>query len=653
MCGIVGIINLKHEETLQVNYLHRMANKIRHRGPDDEGYVLFNTNGEHKLLYGDDTPELKSEHKKIHYEHIANNFNTISYMALGHRRLSIIDLSFAGHQPMSYLNRYWIVYNGEIYNYIEIRKELEQKGYAFHSNSDTEVIMAAYDHWRHEALNKFNGMWAFAIYDMYNNKIFMTRDRFGIKPLYYYKDNNLFIFASEIKAILEHPEVKTSPNKKYCKEYINDGPKEYIRETAFENIFRLMHSSYIEIDLKDRGKFEICENKYWSCIPNLSDEKFNMQKAKEYADKYFEILSDAVKLRLRADVKVGAALSGGLDSSTIVFMIKQYMKENGQETKLETFSSVYKSSDGVKDCDESGFIDQLSVFLNVKSNQIEPKLSEIRDQHKKMIYAMENPAVGPNMGGWYTFKLVGSSDVTINLDGQGADEQLGGYYSYLWRYFANISLSEVIKEFFAFSKVPGVNKGKMVISIIFNILQRILPQIILEKIFGRIGSKYGLAITAPVNKMLLESVMTGLINLIHFGDSQSMAHSIESRLPFMDYRLVEFLASVPATYKIHNGWTKYLSRLAMNQKLPDNITWRKDKMGWPDPSEYWFRGELKEWLCHEVEDSPFLKEFGIGCDIRKRIEGKEPIMNLIRLLNLSIWHKIFFPDSLQSNGHTQ
>jgi asparagine synthase (glutamine-hydrolysing) len=263
-----------------------------------------------------------------------------------------------------------------------------------------------------------------------------------------------------------------------------------------------------------------------------------------------------------------------------------------------------------------------------------------------MIYAMENPAVGPNMGGWYTFKLVGSSDVTINLDGQGADEQLGGYYSYLWRYFANIPLSEVMKEFFAFSKVSGVSKSKMFASIIFNILQRILTKKVVEKIFGGIGAKYNLALTAPVNKMLLESVMTGLINLIHFGDSQSMAFSIESRLPFMDYRLVEFLASVPAAYKIHNGWTKYLSRLAMDKKLPDNITWRKDKMGWPDPSEYWFRGELQEWLCREIEESPFLKELGVGSDIRKRIEGKEPIINLIRLLNLSVWHRKFFPDSL-------
>ncbi len=636
MCGIVGIINLRKEESYQSEHLHRMANKIKHRGPDDEGYVLF-TRDKCKLLYGDDTPRIKSDQ-----DHIANNYKTTSYMAFGHRRLSIIDLSFAGHQPMEYLNRYWIVYNGEVYNYIEIKNELEQNGYSFNSTSDTEIIMAAYHHWGDACLKKFNGMWAFVIYDMHDNKLFISRDRFGIKPLYYYKNNNIFVFASEIKAILEHPGVKASPNKIYCREYISDGPKEYIRETAFENIFRFMHASYVEISLNDLSTSKIHEKKYWDCTPNLINEKFSMQKAEEYADKYYEILSDAVKLRLRADVKVGAALSGGLDSSTIVFMINQYLKKNGQETKLETFSSVYKSSDEVRHCDESGFIDQLSVFLNVKSNQIEPDISEIIDEHEKMIYAMENPAVGPNMGGWYTFKLVGSSDVTINLDGQGADEQLGGYYSYLWRYFTNIPLPEVMKEFFAFSKVPGISKIKMFASIFVNILQRILSKKLFEMIFGRIGAKYNLALTSPVNKMLLESVMTGLINLIHFGDSQSMAHSIESRLPFMDYRLVEFLASVPAAYKIHNGWTKYLSRLAMDKKLPDNITWRKDKMGWPDPSEYWFRGELKEWLCREIEESLFLKKLGVGNNIRKRVDGKEPIANLVRLLNLSVWQRKFF-----------
>jgi len=193
---------------------------------------------------------------------------------------------------------------------------------------------------------------------------------------------------------------------------------------------------------------------------------------------------------------------------------------------------------------------------------------------------------------------------------------------------------------------------KMLLSIGLNVLRRILPAKVLKILTDRIGMKYNMSILEPVNNILTESTMTGLVNLIHYGDSQSMAHSIESRLPFLDHRLAEFLASVPAAYKIHNGWTKYLARLAMDKKLPDSITWRKDKMGWPDPTEYWFKGPLKEWLCQEVENSSFLRDMRAGHDVRRRIESREPAINLVRLLNLSIWHKTFFSSSVRVSGNS-
>jgi len=652
MCGIVGIINLKYEQSLQAEDLHCMTNSIRHRGPDDEGFLLFDEN-RHYTFYGDDTPVPEKQNYRTHAlqyytsGHISNAYNLPSHIAFGHRRLSIIDLTVHGHQPMQYLDRYWIIYNGEIYNYIEVRNELAKNGYHFHSNSDTEVILAAYDCWGNECLNIFNGMWAFAIYDKKKHKLFISKDRFGIKPLYYYKDDKYFIFASEIKAILSHREVKTFPDINYCREYIAHGPREYIKETAFKNIFRFKNASFVEIAIHDLEYKNINEQIFWNCVPNLNNEVFDNNKAEKYAKKYYEILSDAVRIRLRADVKVGAALSGGLDSSTIVYMINEHLKRQGQDAKLETFSNIYKS-ENVNYCDESQYINQLAKFLNVKSNQIEPILTEIISEHKKMIYAMENPAVGPNMGGWYTFKLVGNSDITINLDGQGADEQLGGYFSYIWRYVINLPLSDLVKEFKAFLHLPGLNKIYLILSVICNILRRVFPVNLLEIISRYLGDKNkdNAPIFEPLNKILYQSTMTDLLNLIHYGDSQSMAHSIESRLPFMDYRLVEFLASVPANYKIHNGWTKYIARIAMDKILPDNITWRKDKMGWPDPSEFWFRGPLKEWLCREVESSSFLKELGFGYNIRNRINGKEPIINLIRLLNLSVWYNIFFKNAV-------
>ena len=331
MCGITGIISKK---PISKNILEPMTDTIIHRGPDGFGYA-----------YGD-------------------------YFAFGHRRLSIVDLSEAGHQPMKYNNRYIITFNGEIYNHCELRIELEDNGYNFHSHTDTEVIMAAYDYWGTECLNRFNGMWAFVIYDRLNDKFFISRDRFGKKPFYYYRNEDTFIFASEIKAILTHPEVEARPNIAFLDNYIQSTCKEYTTETSFEDIYRFDFSSYFEGSLEELlGDFKT--QKFWEIQPNLSHEKFDKQKANNLAKQYYDLLEDAVRIRLRADVKVGSALSGGLDSSSIVYLVNKLLKEQGKQELQETFSSVYKS-DGTQDCDESVYIDIMATKLGVHSNQIEP-----------------------------------------------------------------------------------------------------------------------------------------------------------------------------------------------------------------------------------------------------------------------------------------
>ncbi len=647
MCGIAGIINLDGKATRQARDIHRMTDAMKHRGPDDEGFLLQSRDG-HKVLYGDDTPtDPEGAEPVCPYpeDHIANVYGSSSRIALGHRRLSIIDLSFSGHQPMNYLGRYWIVYNGEIYNYIELRHELEAAGYSFHSKTDTEVVMGAYDKWGNSCLKRFNGMWVFVIYDSEEDKFFISRDRFGIKPLYYYKDDKIFVFASEIKALLAHEEIRTSPNLQYCKEYIRSGPQEYLKETAFENIFRFNRASFLEIKADELRRSDVNEQMFWDYSPNLRYERYDEKRAQEYAQQYYDLLADAVGIRLRADVRLGTALSGGLDSSTIAYLVNQHLREKGETKKQETFSNVYKS-DGVRDCDESAYIDELARWLNVNSNQIEPQTKDIIREHRKMIYAMENPAVGMNMGGWYTFKCVFQSNVTINLDGQGADEQLAGYSKYLWRHLINMPLRDIPREVKVCSRLPGVMKVKILISILSNISMKVLGRKVLIKVLKMVGVSDAASVLAAVNEALYNDTMNyQLTNLLHFGDSQSMAHSVESRVPFMDYRLVEFLASVPATYKIHNGWTKYIARLALDKKLPDKITWRKDKMGWPDPTDYWLRGDFKEWMCREIESSVFLKHLGVDHDIRKRASSNEDIANLVRLLNLSVWHKRFFEEA--------
>ncbi|MBX0310943.1 MAG: asparagine synthase (glutamine-hydrolyzing) [Sulfurihydrogenibium sp.] len=596
MCGIAGIISkTKIEKESIKDIIERMNNTLIHRGPDGEGYY-----------YGD-------------------NF------VFAHRRLAIVDLSDAGKQPMEYMDRYIITYNGEMYNYIELKKELESYGYEFKSHTDTEVIMASYDFWGVECLNKFNGMWAFVLYDKKENKFFISRDRFGIKPLYFYKNDEIFIFASEIKAILMHPQVETRPNITFLESYLKLGCREYLKETAFENIYRFDFAHYFEGNIEDIfHNFKL--NRYWDIKPNLSREKFDPKKAKEYAEKYYNLLEDAVRIRLRADVKIGSALSGGLDSSSVVYIINKLLKEQGKEELQETFSSVYKREDA-EYCDESQFINIVAQKLNVKSNQIEPKEEDIPGEIEKMIWHLENPPENSLMSSWHTYKLISYTDVKVVLNGQGADELLAGYLSYLTFYLSSLTLTDLIKESLALLKIPRSLKY-IIVGFLIGIYRLIFSNKgdkILIFIFKKILKK---DFVPDLNKKLAEDIKTGLVTLLHYDDHTSMAYSIESRLPFMDYRVIEFLASVPACYKIHNGWTKYLARLAFDGKLPDDIVWRRDKMGWPIPEKTWFEGRLSKWFHDRINLCNICKTLGVS-SIPKRFNKK------VRMMILSVWEKKF------------
>ena len=593
MCGITGIISKKK---IEKNIIEPMTDTIIHRGPDGFGYY-----------YGE-------------------NFT------FGHRRLSIVDLSEAGHQPMEYKDRYIITFNGEVYNHLEIREELENNGYSFQSHTDTEVVMASYDFWGVDCLKKFNGMWAFVIYDRLKDKYFISRDRFGKKPFYYYKDEDNFIFSSEIKAILTHPKVKAKPNIEFLNDYLKTTCKAYITETAFENIFRFDFSSYFEGSLDELfGSFE--QKKFWEIKPNLSHEKFDEKKAKEYAQKYYDLLEDAVRIRLRADVKVGSALSGGLDSSSIVYLVNKLLKEQGKEEHQETFSSVYKS-DGTQECDESYFIDIMANKLGVHSNQIEPKEENIPKEIEKMIWHLENPPENSLMSSWHTFKLVSSTDVKVTLDGQGADEQLAGYLPYLMSYISSLSFTDMIKESRLCYSIPDAKKF-VLIGLCMGLYRVVFGEKFLKFTLKKILNKN---FEINLNKKLANDTISSLITYIHYADHTSMAFSIESRMPFMDYRLVEFLASVPACYKMRNGWTKYLARVAFDGKLPDEINWRRDKMGWPIPEKKWFEGSLKNWFTDKVNRCKI-------CEKLNFIDNSKEFSKNVKKLNLFHWEDKFLKGS--------
>ena len=601
MCGICGVISLNKKVLNNATQVVKTMNKtILHRGPDGIGV------------------------------HNGGNY------CFGHTRLSIVDLSEAGHQPMTYNNRYTITYNGEVYNYIELRRKLEAEGYSFRSNTDTEVIMASYDYWGIDCVKKFNGMWAFVIYDRQKGKFFISKDRFGIKPLYYIKNENLFIFGSEIKAILAHPEINSEPNIEHLNSYIEDGPNEYGEITSFKRILRFPFAHSFEGTAEDLSS-NFLPKRYWFIKPNLSKEKFSKSKAREYAKEYYDLLSDAVRLRLRADVKVGSALSGGLDSSSIVYLVNQQLHVNGQTELQNTFSTVYKS-EGVTHCDESSYIDLLASKLNVKSWQIEPKINDIEGEHKKMILALENPPESSCMSAWHTFLEVSRRDVRVTLDGQGADEQLAGYVHYIRGHLLSLSLWDFTKEMVGFFKQPSF-RGELLRSAIL----RLLLLIIGEKLFLNTFTKMrGWRLSLDLNETLNKSFETSLVTLLHYADHTSMAHSVESRMPFMDFRLVEFLSSVPSCYKIHNGWTKYIARLAFDGKLPNEVVWRKDKMGWPTPDDIWFRGGLNAWLNETLLSSKILKILKCKISFKSDFRYNTPVLKLVRLLNVAVCEKIFW-----------
>lgn len=632
MCGIAGIIS---QSSILATDIQRMADSLAHRGPDGQGFMLSEQVFAEHPLPGliDFSPVLSCG------------------VALAHRRLAIVDLSPQGHQPMVWQQRYAITFNGEIYNHVELRGELEDIGYLFTTHSDTEVILAAYDAWGSACLKKFNGMWAFVLVDTIKNRVFIARDRFGVKPLYYTQANYSFIFASEIKALLVHSEVQAVPDKEFAKKYLENGPSETGAATAWTGFLRFPAASFLECELEHLCTGHPMPVQYWDVQPNLSNEAFDDAKAQQLADTYYELLEDSVRLRLRADVKVGSALSGGLDSSSIVYLINKVLKEQGVADRQETFSSVYKSP-GTQDCDESKFIDHLAQALDVRSNQIEPRVEGVPEAHEKMIYAMDYPPESTCMSGWHTFKCVAQTDVSVTLDGQGADEQLAGYLPYLGYWFAQMPLRQVASELTQVFAIPGAFRFAMR-GLAVGMTRRVLGRSITLALVRRIG--YQLDPFAHLNQKLVQDLNNSLRVLIHYSDRVSMAHSIESRMPFMDYRVVEFLASVPAAYKLHGGWTKYLARRAFSGKLPDEIVWRKDKMGWPIPETHWFEGQLKGWMAGRVENPAFLQWLGITPTDLPLGKSDVSMTHKVRWLNLATWHRLFVaktaaPQLLASKG---
>ena len=664
MCGISGFFAIKPQSS---ELLHAMNTLVRHRGPDDEGYVIFSRLDRPAcVLAGHDTQSdcYTSALPYAPKNQLAGSDQIL--LGLGHRRLSIIDLSVTGHQPMcSPDSRYWIVYNGEIYNYIELREELEGKGYTFTSQSDTEVILAAWRCWGQECMSRLNGMFAFAMYDRAKESVFLVRDRFGVKPLYYWVSQaGIIAFASEIKQFTVLPGWDPCLNGQVAYDFLIWGFIDHTGETMFRGVHQVRPGTFLRIDLKDmtRGGFPLRPNEPLKAEPWYELKPRNFEGTMfEAAAQYSALFHDAVKLRLRSDVPVGSCLSGGLDSSSIVCVVSKILNTESSDTLQKSFSACAHE----KEFDEREYIDAVVESTGLDAHYVYPSLYNLFKVLGDIIWVQDEPFGSTSIyAQWYVFELASKNNVKVMLDGQGADESLGGYPIYFAMRQASLlrqlSLPSFIQDIEATQRLHHYafsQSLKDIASLVLPAWQRRL----ISRIF-RVGditptwlnlAQMGARATNPFSydgkepRNVLELSMTQLRStslpmLLHWEDRNSMAHSIEARVPFLDYRLVEFSLGLPEEFKLKNGVTKSVLRAAMQDTLPEKIRHRMDKLGFASPGEVWmlkyapqkFRDELRK----AIDASRGILSGSASRVLDDMIDGRRPFSYLVwRLICFGHW----------------
>ena len=557
-----------------------MMDTIRHRGPDDEG--IFIEDG----------------------------------IGLGFVRLSIIDLSAAGRQPMfSADGRYVLIFNGEIFNYLELRDELKGKGHLFCTKTDTEVILAAYAEWGTDLLHHLNGMWAFVIYDRDEKTVFAARDRYGVKPFYYCLDGGRFIFASEIPAILAALERKPAPDEKAIFDFLVFSRTDQDESTFFKEVKKLSHGHFLKLNTGEPAT-HVQPQKWYDLRTEL---KAPFKNAGEFRDMF----SSAVGLRLRSDVPVGVSLSGGLDSSSIVsVLLKDFQKDD-----LHTFSAVYGEG---KFGDESKFIHLYKDKL-ANSHFIVPDEHTLMGDIDTFVRAHAEPV--PSTSPYAQFKVMdlAKDHVTVTLDGQGADEELAGYHYFFGFFFKDLLLKGkaglLASEMGHYVAKHGSLLGFK--SLLFFLLPEFLRLKLRAMEKGYLdagflakhadsansiaGELYG---SASLQDALINHFEYKLEHLLKWEDRNSMWFSLEARVPFLDYRLVERTVSLPDDLIINKGMTKHILREAMKGTLPEAIRMRRDKVGFGTPQDEWFRSPIFQKYISGIINSQSFAQRGV-LDIKK------------------------------------
>ncbi len=603
MCGIAGIFSNELLSSVHYEQVKRMNSIQQHRGPDDEG--------------------IQMNEKCI----------------LGHRRLSIIDLSKDGHQPFfSNDRRYQIIFNGEVYNYIELREELEKLGWNFHTKTDTEVLLNSYIHWGFDCLQKLNGMFAFAIYDTQQHALFLARDRFGKKPLYYMEHEGVFYFASEIKA-LRIVQGSYSVNEQSLFDFLCFNRTDVYDETFLNEIKRVPKGHYGFISAA--RLLEI--NQWWN--PEQFIQTTTSDSSDAIYDKVDELISSAVTLRMRSDVPVGSCLSGGLDSSVIVgILYKRNMANNLYKTFTASFPGLA--------IDETNFIDKLQQKHGFKNFRTFPTAATSFDEFERFTYMMDEPCTSPTFYSQYkVMELARENGVTVLLDGQGGDESFAGYQYFHAFYqtsllrrgkllaFVNEVLSAALrkqeKESFqtlVFQNIPDFLRKILLYDTLKNHVKQdfFYEHIDRSRIFNYFFN------ATDLNTSLVRHFQYKLEHLLRTEDRNSMAFSIETRLPYLDYRFVEYALSVPQELKISKGENKILQKRSLGKYTIPEILNRKDKIGFGTPGESWMQTE--KWKKRTDENYSYLFEKFQGV-FKREATLKNNLFERWKVNQLAVWHR--------------
>lgn len=603
MCGISGMV-CKLDNVDKEQIINKMNDLISHRGPDGEGTYM-----EEKI-------------------------------ALGHRRLSIIDLDEKANQP--FINdKYVLVFNGEIYNYLEIKQELNT--YQYKTHSDTEVILAAYEKWQENCTDHLEGMWSFILYDRIKHKVFCSRDRFGIKPFYYYETCKGMYFASEIKQFTCIDEWKPYANIERLKDFVLFEMFDHTEETMFEGVKQLRPGTNMLYDI-DNDRYTI--NTYY----DIKDAEVLKDKYEDVKARIYHKMESSVAKHMQADVTIGSCLSGGLDSSSIVMLVNKLKDKN---IKQKVISSCFHE----KKYDEQEYIDEVVKKADIDIHKVYPKFEDLFNELEKITWHQDEPFGSTSIfAQWNVFRTANEEKIKVMLDGQGADEVFCGYNGFYSAY-----LGEMIRKCKWITWIKEVNSLKKYYyvktsDIIKMSVKYLLPNTIKAKLKikfnkGCIGwvhmdtgyyKKYlNRLYKQPIrdlksysyNQLLLES----LPKLLHYEDRDSMAFSIEARVPFLDRQLVEYVINLPSKEKIHNSITKYCLREAMKEILPEKVKERRDKMGFVTPEEVWIR-ENKELFRAEFIDA--CKRLNKIIDTDKALKWFDELIASGRKIDFTIWRVI-------------